>query len=285
MRTLFGLCAAALLAAMPARADSISLTSVADTTISEGDVAHASGGGTDLIVGGLVNFPAACRGLLKFDLSSLPSSAVITSATVTVTVTKSRGGAVQDGHTLHRLTASWDETGAMWFNSGFVGWEGGEFLEDADAGAVFGDMGTYTFASTSGLLAAVQLWHSNASANAGWILISDSEAQSGTARRVATREAGSGQPTLTIGYSPPAPEPTVRIVSMELTPTNVLLRSLGTNGWLAFPEFSSNLISSNWTVVPNFSNAFVNGTNVTTFDRLEPICGPNVFLRVRNTRE
>jgi hypothetical protein len=35
-----------------------------------------------------------------------------------------------------------------------------------------------------------------------------------------------------------------------------------------------------WASVPGFTNTFANGTNVTTFDRLDPICGPNVFLRV-----
>ena len=71
---------------------------------------------------------------------------------------------------------------------------------------------------------------------------------------------------------------------MELSASNVVLKSTGTNGWLAIPEFSSNLLVSNWAVVPDFTNSFANGTNVTIFNRLEPICGSNVFLRMRNTR-
>jgi hypothetical protein len=64
------------------------------------------------------------------------------------------------------------------------------------------------------------------------------------------------------------------------------MQSLGTNGngWLAIPEFSSNLVSSNWAIVPNYSNSFTSGTNTTTFNRLDPICGPNVFLRIKNVK-
>jgi hypothetical protein len=64
--------------------------------------------------------------------------------------------------------------------------------------------------------------------------------------------------------------------------TNVVMRSTGTNTtWLVIPEFSSNLVGGIWGPVPGYSNTFANGTNTTTFNRLDPICGPNVYLRVR----
>ncbi len=79
------------------------------------------------------------------------------------------------------------------------------------------------------------------------------------------------------------PPPPNEIVSVSVT-TNVVLVSTGvTNTWLFVPEFSSNLLSGAWTPVPAYANVFADGTNVTTFDRLEPICGPNVFLRVRQS--
>lgn len=81
--------------------------------------------------------------------------------------------------------------------------------------------------------------------------------------------------------NPPAP-PTGQIVLISLSPTGVTMQSIGSSNWTAVPEFKSNLISGAWTTVPNYSNDFANGTNTATFDRLEPICGPNVFLRVRN---
>ena len=80
---------------------------------------------------------------------------------------------------------------------------------------------------------------------------------------------------------PPAP-PDGQIVLISLTPTTVTMKSLGATSWNAIPEYSSNLDVQAWTTVPGFSNVLANGTNTTMFGRLEPICGPNVFLRVRN---
>ena len=79
------------------------------------------------------------------------------------------------------------------------------------------------------------------------------------------------------------PPPPNRIVSASVT-TNVMLVSTGTtNTWVFVPEYNSNLVSSTWSAVPGYSNSFANGTNITTFNRLEPICGPNVFLRIRQS--
>jgi len=83
------------------------------------------------------------------------------------------------------------------------------------------------------------------------------------------------------GTTPPGP-PIVQILSLTLTPTGIQIKSTGTNQWSAIPEFRSNLTTAAWTTVPLFTNVFANGTNTTTFNRLEPICGPNVFLRIRN---
>lgn len=82
--------------------------------------------------------------------------------------------------------------------------------------------------------------------------------------------------------SPPSPPPTGKIVLVSITDTGVTMQSLGASNWTAIPEFSSNLTLNAWATVPNYTNTFANGTNTTTFNRLDPICGPNVFLRVRN---
>jgi hypothetical protein len=79
-----------------------------------------------------------------------------------------------------------------------------------------------------------------------------------------------------------SPPPDGKIVLISITDTGVTMQSLGTNNWTAIPEFNSNLTAIGWATVPNFTNIFSNGTNTTTFNRLDPICGANVFLRVRN---
>jgi hypothetical protein len=78
----------------------------------------------------------------------------------------------------------------------------------------------------------------------------------------------------------PRPPPS-QILSLNVG-TNVVMTSTGTNTtWLFRPEFSSNLVSGLWAPIPNFTNTFSNGTNMTVFNRLDPICGPAVFLRIR----
>lgn len=91
---------------------------------------------------------------------------------------------------------------------------------------------------------------------------------------------GSMLGVLTI-VTPPTP-PTVRIVHIEVGQF-ITLRSTGTNGWNAIPEFKCDAAAPAWSVVTPHTNTFNNGTNTTTFPRLETMCGStNVLLRIRN---
>jgi hypothetical protein len=75
---------------------------------------------------------------------------------------------------------------------------------------------------------------------------------------------------------PPPPNTILQV----MVGTNIVMTSTGANTtWHLVPEFTSNLVD--WATVPNFTNTFANGTNITVFDRLDPICGPDVFLRLR----
>ncbi len=86
----------------------------------------------------------------------------------------------------------------------------------------------------------------------------------------------------TINLTAPAGPPPPNTILKVIVGTNVVMVSTGTNTTFTFiPEFSSNLVSGAWTPVPSFTNTFLNGTNTTKFNRLDPICGPNVFLRIR----
>ncbi len=84
--------------------------------------------------------------------------------------------------------------------------------------------------------------------------------------------------------TPPSP-PTVRIVFINVADF-ITLRSTGTNGWDAIPEFLCGFDNLNWTAVTGFTNQLANGTNTTTFPRLEAVCGStSVLLRVRNQKQ
>jgi hypothetical protein len=77
----------------------------------------------------------------------------------------------------------------------------------------------------------------------------------------------------------PSP-PVVRIVSLSVG-SRVVIQSTGTNGWTPVPEYKCDLADPGWTALTSFTNAFANGTNTTTFDPPDPVCGPGVFLRIR----
>ena len=81
---------------------------------------------------------------------------------------------------------------------------------------------------------------------------------------------------------PPVVAPLPNTILQIQIGTNIVMTSTGTaTPWLLIPEFSSNVLSGSWSPVPSYTNTFANGTNTTVFDRLDPICGPNVFLRLR----
>jgi hypothetical protein len=75
--------------------------------------------------------------------------------------------------------------------------------------------------------------------------------------------------------------PSNHIISIVISPDSVTLTSDGTNTtYTLVPQFNSNVVDGNWHDVPVFTNVFSNGTNTTSFDRLDSVCGSNVFLRI-----
>jgi hypothetical protein len=80
----------------------------------------------------------------------------------------------------------------------------------------------------------------------------------------------------------PATPPTVRIVHIDVAQF-ITIHSTGADGWNAIPEFKCDATTPGWSPVATFTNTFASGTNMTTFPRLDPICGSsNVLIRVRN---
>jgi hypothetical protein len=84
-----------------------------------------------------------------------------------------------------------------------------------------------------------------------------------------------------ITVAPPQPPPPATILKTSVTTNIVLTFSGGTNTIQLIPQFNSNLVSGAWLPVPGYTNTFSgNGTNTTSFSRLDAICGPDVFLRI-----
>ncbi len=88
---------------------------------------------------------------------------------------------------------------------------------------------------------------------------------------------GFGGQILTVAPTPPPP-PKIKILSLTVS-SNIVMRSTGTNTWSVIPEYTTNLIGTNWFALTVVSNFFSSGTN-------ETICGrpPSepAFLRIRS---
>jgi hypothetical protein len=74
----------------------------------------------------------------------------------------------------------------------------------------------------------------------------------------------------------------VKIVFITVS-NNIIIGSTGTNTWSVTPLYNCDLTTTNWVAVTAFTNTFNNGTNITTFPRPDPICGPDqpLFFRIR----
>jgi spore coat protein A len=168
---------------------------------------------------------AVRRAVIEFDIAgTIPAGSTIDSVQLTLFCDKVAQTASFNVN-LHRLLSEWGEgtsnTGnsqqgrgepattndATWrhtfYSSQFWGTPGGDYALTASATKSVGNTGTYTWGSTSGMVADVQAWLNNASQNHGWIIIS-TETQIQTTKRFATHENATvnNRPKLVVNYTP-----------------------------------------------------------------------------------
>lgn len=220
-----GLPSGAIYKLVPIQSVTTTLTAAQDNTIFSEDVQlseNYSDGVGYLYAGrtGPTRYNATRRALVFFDLSSVPSSAVIQSAQLKMTITKNGGNAAGTFMTVHHVNETWGEgtsfngTGgygapattndATWnyrfFNSSTWSVAGGNFNATASASVQLND--TVPTWSSSGLIADVQGWVTTSTSNAGWMIRGD-ETTTLTACQFSSKEQGGSPPALTITYDAP----------------------------------------------------------------------------------
>ena len=182
------------------------------------------------------------RALVKFDLGGVPRGSTIDSASFSITINQVPPAASSAIISLHTVTRTWGEgasnapgaegrgsmaqvNDATWlhrFHDSEV-WDspGGDFVPEAVASEpISGSPQSVTFATSPQLVAAVQAWVDNPSANHGWALLGD-EVLPKNARRILSREyPGPGNPLLTIEFTPAPP---VEVPAMTITGLPVLV--------------------------------------------------------------
>ena len=214
------------LAATTAHAGSVTLTPTKDASLIQTSDGSLADGGSTSFYSGETGRAGARRGLLAFDVAdNVPADATITSASLTLTVTKSGPGLINEQYSIYDLLADWGEgssvsTGgagaaatpgsATWLYRSYSGtsWTnpGGDFTGNASATQLIGGSGAFTLSSPD-VAADVQNWLNNPSSNFGWILIGN-ESVSDSAKQFASRESTLGAPQLAITYTESAtPEP------------------------------------------------------------------------------
>lgn len=215
------------LAFLPAvtRADQINLAPTQDNTIFS-ESSNSAGGEIGVFVGSNnAAGPPSRRGLVQFNLSSIPAGSTITGATLTMYLEMANNATARTID-LHRLNVGWGEgtAGAGQLNgAGFAAatgdatwteamhsvtnWPaGGDFQSAVSASAsISGTTVGAPFSWTSAtLLSDVQSWYANASSNHGWEMISNGEGTGGSVKTFYTKEFTDVtlRPVLSITYVP-----------------------------------------------------------------------------------
>ena len=255
--------------------DTISLDAAADTTISDGGL-NGAGGSDGTMITGETAHGAHARGLIRFDLSSIPSGSVINSASVSVTVARNHFG-VTVNHNLHRLLQDWTEGGAAWNNSGLASWtNGGNFVASLDATTPIGSFGSITFTSTQ-LLSTALMWYTNSASNHGWVFRDSDESSPGAAIRWFTRESGSG-PSLAIDFTPPPPPPPspVTLANLRVDSGNFVFDFAVEPGTSYTIQYKDSVDASGWNTLTTFPDPEAN--TVLTFS--DPLGATQRFYQV-----
>ncbi|HEX8520854.1 MAG TPA: DNRLRE domain-containing protein [Tepidisphaeraceae bacterium] len=210
---------AVALAASNVMAGSLTLTPSKDNTMFyDPNVGVSNGAGPYMFVGATAGGNVR-RALMAFDITNgLPTNASVTSATLTVNVSKAQ---LASNIELHAATKDWGEgasnsgdpggSGALsqpgdasWFYNFYQSshWTnpGGDYSSTVSAVTPLGNGGGVF--SGSQMVADIQNWKANPSANFGWVLKSPDETPS-TAKRIDSREnlIAENRPALTVGYN------------------------------------------------------------------------------------
>ena len=197
-----------------------------DNTLYEDPAGQLSNGQGIYFFDGKTNSNLLRRGLVAFNLTSIPASAIVTDASLSMFLSMTSGGSA--AVSLSKMSQDWGEGAsnagdpggggaqaalgdATWlhnfYNLGFWVTPGGDFAPTISASTTVNAVNTTYTWSGSGLIADVQAWVSNPTGNFGWV-IRGNEVDPGRAQRFNSGENSSNPPQLTITYQVLAPTPT-----------------------------------------------------------------------------
>jgi hypothetical protein len=217
----------------------ISFSPHRDNTLYEDPTGQLSNGQGIYFFAGKTGGNLLRRGLIAFDLTSIPPNATITDASLSMFLSMTAQGDPA-AVSLSKVLQDWGEGAsdagapggqgvqaaagdATWlhnfYNLGFWATPGGDFSPTISASTTVATVNTAYTWSGSGLIADVQAWVSNPTGNFGWV-IRGNEIVTGSAQRFNSGENSSNPPQLTVMYRVSAPTPTATPTSTPgATPT------------------------------------------------------------------
>ncbi len=273
---------AAVLLVANAAASTVTLGPAQDSMVTEQFPGTPQGSNTVMLAGTNGKLESS-RSLLAFDLTGIPSNAIVTSAALTVKVVKvSPGFPPAVTMDLRRILVAWDETEATWTNRlALVQWSTNgaaaplDFSNAVTQTTSVAGQGTYTFVSNAGLMADVQSWISDPNNNFGWFIISEAQGTDYTECKFGTRDDPANAPSLAIQFTLPAAPPvlTAPLVANREFRFSFIAESNRTYA----VEYRGSLPGTNWSILTNLP-PLTASANVVVAD---PLTGSNRFYRVR----
>jgi hypothetical protein len=284
---------------MPAGAVLFTNLPSADTTLIEIAPTNNNGGQAWVLAGKIQNDVYRNRALFKFDLTNVPTHALILSVALNIEVTRVPDEPpVNSTFGLRRMLRPWGEgdkvaTGlnppgqgrpatageATWLCAFFPtnewtdpgGAAGVDFSSTESSFEFIGGLGSYRFPSTPELVADVQDWVNYPETNFGWLLLSNDEITILTSRRFASREDPDAPPTLEIECLVPP-----RIESAGRTGDQFALKFTTWTGQNYAVEYRDSLTSGEWQTLTNLGLA----TAATQLVVTDTVVEPQRFYRV-----
>lgn len=221
----------------PTKAATATFSPIKDNTLYESlNGTLSNGAGQDFYAGRTNQAGNSLRrGLIAFNLATVPTGSTVTAVTLSLHVSKSNSAGRP--FSLHPLLANWGEgtsnaasggagsgggdgvapttNDATWvhrfFNTPSTGWTtpGGDFRIAPSATQSVNGVGTSVFGPAAQMTADVQAWVNAPSTNFGWLLKAVDETARPSAKQFDSRENSTpaNRPVLTVTFTP-APEPT-----------------------------------------------------------------------------
>jgi alpha-tubulin suppressor-like RCC1 family protein len=191
------------------------------------------------------------RGLLRFDLSSLPRSALIQSARLRLTVTGVPRTPPAANFHLHRMLKPWAGDATWASATASVPWAvpgaqpGTDYSSSTSATCLVTLGGAFDFGPSAQLAADIQTWLADPVTNYGWILKAENELLAQSARHFGSSES-TQPPQLILRTLASA-----RLTNVVMQPQYFTFTFDAVDGWFHRVQSAATLESGAWTTLTN----------------------------------